>query len=313
MIARLGMWGSAMLLAGCATQWTGLSSDNASPAGPLDGLPVRFQQSGLEVSGMLLRTITVDSLVPGDILLSSSPQATSSVIRLGTFSTVSHSALYVGDGRLVEAVGGGIRVRPLGLSLVEGDTIVAYRVPELTATHRDHLVSFALSKVGQPYNHLGIVMHAPLSLERRLCELPGIPGTVREACLRTFAAVQLAPGAMDTRDSYFCSQLVMASYRAAGWPLSEAPNDAIAPVDLLHMREGDVPSYATSRPLAYVGRLIAQGADIPETPSPVGTDPVQSADSRQRSPRQFDVTRPHDQGRPQGDETEDRAHGLPDA
>ncbi len=246
---------SGLALSGCATQWGSHPDDLNLGAALGSGVPMRFQQMSLEVAGVDVRPLEIESLRVGDILLSAAQSLNSSAIRLATFSQVSHSAVYIGDGNVVEAVGSGVRVYPVRQALSEGDIIVAYRHPGLDDDMRLKLQAFAMAQVGQPYNHLGIAMHAPFSLERRLCELPGVPGVVRNACMRSFSAIQMAPNELDARNSFFCSQLVLASYRAAGLPLTGAADDALSPADLLHMREGDVPSFRVTRKLAYVGRL----------------------------------------------------------
>jgi uncharacterized protein YycO len=50
-------------------------------------------------------------------------------IRLGTFSPVSHAVLYLGDGQIAEAVGTGVRARPLAEVVDEEQMVVAFRVP----------------------------------------------------------------------------------------------------------------------------------------------------------------------------------------
>ncbi len=253
MLAGAGL--AAFALGGCATQWGSHPDDLNVAATRGSPLPVRFQQMSLEVAGVAARPLDVEALQVGDILLSATPSFNSSAIRLATLSQVSHSAVYVGDGNVVEAVGSGVRVYPLHQALDDGDIIVAYRHPGLDDGMRLKLRAFAMAQVGQPYNHIGIAMQAPFSLERRLCELPGVPGVVRNACMRSFSTIQMAPNELDARNSFFCSQLVLASYRAAGLPLTGAADDAVSPAVLLHMREGDVPSFQVTRKLAYVGRL----------------------------------------------------------
>jgi hypothetical protein len=68
------------------------------------------------------------------------------------------------------------------------------------------------------------------------------------------AAIQL--GAIKN-DRFFCSQFVLEAYRHAKLPLTTADPRLISPADLLHMREGDVPSVRTEQSLQYVGHLKA--------------------------------------------------------
>ncbi|MCY1505327.1 hypothetical protein D9M68_395370 [compost metagenome] len=89
-------------------------------------------------------------------------------------------------------------------------------------------------------------------LNRRLCELPLIPSAVSSYCITGMAMVQLGAS---RNDQFFCSQFVLEAYRQAGAPITDADPRWVSPADLLHMREGDVPSIAATQPLRYVGHL----------------------------------------------------------
>lgn len=234
--------------AGCAT------SINVQPAAA-DGttaLPkLHFQNIGLNPRNGG-RLVELHALRPGDILLSAANGITSAGIRLLTLAPVSHASLYIGDGHVVEAVGKGVRKRTIEEVLGEEDVVVAFRHPHSQTTHHEKLRAFALEKVGRPYDHVGIVLQAPFALERRLCELPLLPDAARNACLQGIAAIQL--GTYDN-DRFFCSQLVLESYKQAGLPITDANPRWISPADILHMREGDVPSIKIHQALSYVGHL----------------------------------------------------------
>lgn len=70
--------------------------------------------------------------------------------------------------------------------------------------------------------------------------------------LRGFAMVQLGAS---RNDQFFCSQFVLEAYNQAGLPVTTADPRWVSPADLLHMREGDVPSIPATQPLRYVGHL----------------------------------------------------------
>ena len=67
-----------------------------------------------------------------------------------------------------------------------------------------------------------------------------------------FAMVQLGGS---RNDQFFCSQFVLEAYNQAGLPVTTADPRWVSPADLLHMREGDVPSIPSTQPLRYVGHL----------------------------------------------------------
>ena len=48
---------------------------------------------------------------------------------------------------------------------------------------------------------------------------------------------------------------MLEAYRHAGVPLADADPTILTPADILHMREGDVPSFRIATPLHYVGHL----------------------------------------------------------
>ena len=194
-------------------------------------------------------------LQTGDILLSAASGINSAGIRAITLSPVSHAALYVGKGQIIEAVGEGIRQRSVQDFITEEATIVAFRHPKLDGVQAALIQKFSEKHVGTKYNTAGIVLQAPFTLERKLCELPILPAALRDACIRGVAAIQLGPV---PNDQFFCSQFVLEAYKAAGLPLTDADPRLVSPGDLLHMRQGDVPSIKIHQALQYVGHLKMQ-------------------------------------------------------
>ncbi|MDQ7745228.1 hypothetical protein [Hydrogenophaga pseudoflava] len=170
-----------------------------------------------------------------------------------------------GDGQFAEAVGAGVRLRSTQEYMDGESTIVAFRHPGVGDEHVAALNAFAQQHAGKKYNTAGIVLQAPFSIGRQYCELPLIPGLVRDYCIRGLAAIQL--GAI-RNDRFFCSQFVLEAYRHARLPLTTADPRLISPADLLHMREGDVPSVRTEQTLQYVGHL--KTAPMPSDEMAVG-------------------------------------------
>ena len=240
----------------CAVLWLTACATRIAP-GPGQTSP------GLQVQDRLMltpanggqRAVTAD-LRPGDLLLSSTNGVTSLGIRVLTLAPVSHAALYVGDDQVVEAVGAGVRLRSTDEFLSSEDTVVAFRHPELSDAQARAVRTFALAQVGKKYNSMGIVLQAPFTLQRQVCELPVVPGLARDFCIRGLAAIQLGAA---RNDRFFCSQLVLHAYQQAALPLTTADPLLVSPADLLHMREGDVPSVRTEQALQYVGHLKSYG------------------------------------------------------
>jgi cell wall-associated NlpC family hydrolase len=257
---RLALAAAAALIAGCATQVAPAPATDALLPLPT-GLPhVSFQNPALEPTNGG-RFVPAAELLPGDILLTAANGLTSIGIRLATLAPVSHAALYAGDGDVVEAVGEGVRRRSLDEVLAEESVVVAFRHPALDAQAAARVRSFALDKVGTRYSHVGVMLHAPFSLQRRLCELPLVPSGVRDFCVRGVARIQLGAS---SNERFFCSQLVMEAYRQAGVPITTADPRWVSPADILHMREGDVPSISVVQPLTYLGHLkyVAPAAQV---------------------------------------------------
>lgn len=256
-VRRSVVLGALAWLSGCATR---LHISPAKAVGGVDvpALALTFQDKSISPrnGGNLVET---GALRAGDILLSASSGVVSLAIRALTLAPVSHASIYIGEQDLVEAVGSGVRRRAMLDALAEESVVVAFRHPRLEATHAETIRAFALAQVGRPYNHVGVVLQAPFSVERRVCELPLVPELVRDACIRGFALVQLGAA---SNDRFFCSQFVLEAYRRAGLPMTSADPRLVSPADLLHMRAGDVPSVRSTQTLEYVGHLKYAPFDV---------------------------------------------------
>ena len=232
-----------VLLTSCATDM-GIDKNNGLPT-----LDIQSRFLNPSNGGQL---IGKEAIQPGDILLSSANSLSSIGIRVLSVSPVSHASIYLGDAQVAEAVTSGIRVRSIDEFIAEEASIVAFRHPGIQSANLPPMRSFVDQHVGQKYNFMGIVLQAPFTLERRLCELPLVPGLVRDFCVRGVAAVQLGLG---SQDKFFCSQFVLQAFNQAGLPLTDADPRLFAPTDLLNMREGDVSSVKIKQTLQYVGHL----------------------------------------------------------
>jgi uncharacterized protein YycO len=238
----------ALLLGACATR-VHQEPTSENPAAVRSKLA--FQKLALDPrnGGQLVEAA---SLRPGDIILSATNGITSAGIRVLTLAPVSHAAVYIGNNQVAEAVGHGVVLRSMADVLAEESVVVAFRHPGLEAEQGERIREFANANLGNKYNHVGVVLLAPFSLSRRSCELPLVPEAVRDFCLRGIATIQL--GTRDN-DRFFCSQFVLEAYQHAGLPITDANPRWISPADILHMREGDVPSMRIRQPLTYVGHL----------------------------------------------------------
>ena len=251
--------GLVILLQGCATQvdLKPLSASEGLDSPPMrQVLQVRKPSLTLDDGQVLARQ---EDLRQGDIILTSGPSLTAASIQLLTLAPVSHAAVYIGNGEVVEAVVSGVRVRRIEELLASEVAVVALRYPDLSEQQAAEIRAYALRQVGAPFNLMGLMLHMPLSIQRAACELPLAPLGARDACIRTVGSIQqLSPRS----SQFFCSQLVLQAYRHAGVPITSADSRIVSPADILHMREGDVPSIRGSRKLAHVGLL--KRAPLPE-------------------------------------------------
>jgi len=243
------------LLQGCATQLAVRSGTAAQDRGNLSQTPVLLFQSNAIAPAHGDAALDPEALQPGDILLTSVPTLVSASIRLMTLAPVSHAAVYVGYGQVVEAVRSGVRVRSIEETLKEESVVLVLRHPELTAAQAARIREYAVRKSGAGFNFVGVTLNIPVSVGRKVCELPVVPAAIRDVCLRSMGAIHLVT---PSETQLFCSQLVTQAYQHAELPITDADPRLISPADLLHMREGDVSSLRIRTQLRYIGYLKYQ-------------------------------------------------------
>jgi hypothetical protein len=199
--------------------------------------------------------VVAEDLRPGDILLTSARTFRSSAIRVMTLAPVSHAALYIGDGRIAEAVAPDVRIRTLDELLDDEVVVMAFRHPDLTAKHAKSIHRYALERAGGSFNFFGVAMHAPYGITRRACELPLMPELLRDVCIRGVGGIFHL---VTSKEQMFCSQFVLEAYQHAGLSITDVDPRLLSPADILHMREGDVSSVKIHRTLRQVGYLKFQ-------------------------------------------------------
>lgn len=240
------------LLQGCATQLAFRpATEPQNPETPSAVRVLQFQRNSI-VPADPDAFLAPAALQRGDILLSSMPGFAAVGIKVMTFAPVSHVAVYIGGGQVVEAVRSGVRVRTIDEVLTEETWVLALRYPDLSPEQADRIRDYALEKSGAGFNFAGVTLNIPLSITRRVCELPLVPSAVRDACIRSMGLIHQVTA---SENQVFCSQLVLQAYRHAGVPITDADSRLISPADILHMREGDVSSVRIHKLLRYVGHM----------------------------------------------------------
>jgi uncharacterized protein YycO len=242
----------AALLQGCATHLSfrpeTVSRDGETPA---EAAVLKFQRSSIE-PGSEEALLHPEDLRPGDILLTHASSLRAAGIQLFTLAPVSHAALYIGEGRIAEAVMPSVRTRSIDDVLKEEEVVVVLRHSDLTEEQARLITEYALNKSGTGFSFLGVTLQFPFSIARRACEVPLMPSAVRDACMRSLGVVSQVAA---SERQLFCSQLVLQAYRHAGVTITSADPRLVSPADILHMREGDVSSFSIRKQLRYVGLL----------------------------------------------------------
>jgi uncharacterized protein YycO len=190
--------------------------------------------------------IDTSALEIGDIILSTTDAASSGFIRFGTGSQVSHAMLFVGQGgQVIEAMGSGVRMMPLADAIAHATLAVAFRSPSLTDDQKGQIADAAAGFIGLPYNKVGIVRQVAFQIHSRVCSL--LPDDAQERCRNFVGQFDLGTS---NNSQFFCSEMVLAAFQAAGCPLTTTPPVWSSPEDLaqLFFRRGA---------LAYVGHLKA--------------------------------------------------------
>ncbi|WP_169741226.1 papain-like cysteine protease family protein [Andreprevotia chitinilytica] len=203
------------------------------------------------------QSIGVAALQAGDIIVSTTDHATSYLIRGGSISAVSHAMLYIGDGKVVEAVGQGVIEHPLADAISDAILAVAFRYPNLDDMHRQAVVSYARSQVGLPYNYAGAA-YAGYRIWNPITRIGEWIGQ----------RLSVAP---ENAGSFYCSQLVLEAYARAGVALTTEAPDVSTPGDIVQL---------THSVLSYVGHLVASDSSF--ALALATTDPIQPSPYRRR-------------------------------
>lgn len=224
-----------------------------SPAGVAAAQAIPTRASALEAymlsseipldPGVGGRSIGVSALAIGDLIVSTTREVPSRLIRFGTQAPVSHAILYVGDGLVVEAISEGVVLRPVEQAVAGSYLVVAFRHPGLTPEQALRVRDYAGQQIGKQFNYEGIVRQAGFQLDKKVF-CGGKTGEEHDRCVRWVGRVNLGTA---TNDRFFCSELVLKAYETAGVPLTTTPPNYSSP--------GDLPELQQNGMLAYVGHL----------------------------------------------------------
>lgn len=185
------------------------------------------------------RSIAESALQPGDILVSTTRDRVSGLIRGVTDSQVSHAAIVLKNGQVAESLGSGVGVKSITEALSDDVLAVALRpIPNLTSTQVDQLDAWVRTQTGVPYNFVGVGGQGLFRLTAGACDHLGV---ARGACEAARQRVVLSTAG---DNSWFCSELVFAAFQRIGHVLGSQPAASQAPSDIATLMGGR---------LAYVG------------------------------------------------------------
>jgi hypothetical protein len=174
--------------------------------------------------------LDAEKLSPGDIILSTSFEKSSLLIRLLDCSPYSHAALYIGDNQYAEAVGLGIRVRSISTILQKRIKVIRLKNSENNETLK---IANKAVDCANKYLHL--------------------PYWIKGVLLIKFLRVN-----NDSQRNYFCSHFVAQCYYDAGIRFAgNCKPEKISPKDLAESCVFyDISEYAVKRATSIPKHLV---------------------------------------------------------
>lgn len=177
---------------------------------------------------MAMNVITLGQLQKADVILSTTGESVSKVVRGATDSRFSHARLYKGGQYIIEAIEPVVREEKL-FTVLRGDLYAAvYRVDNLTLHQQNNIIAYAVKQRGKGYDLSGAIGSSAAGI----------------------AAVGILPtisNLVSPESDFYCSELIALAYKSAGVKL-ERFSSLTTPKDLTNNDK-----------LKYVGHLKVQG------------------------------------------------------
>ncbi len=180
-----------------------------------------------------LPLLSVDELKPGDIILRCSSALSSQMTELMIWSRYTHSALYLGNGMIIDATWQyGVKTRGLADLVREANGRVGVlRLPGLTSDQAQAVVAAAQAKESAQYNFEAVRVLGAQKLEALAPISQQSLGDMIDILGR---AEQLPRGATGT-GAYACSELIAFAFKAIGIYLSHA--SGFTPGDMMRLSQ----------------------------------------------------------------------------
>lgn len=176
--------------------------------------------------------LSVNKLKPGDIILRCSSALSSQMTELMIWSRYTHSALYIGNGMIIDSTWQyGVKIRSLADLLNQSNRVGVLRMQGLTSDQANKVILAAQSKESSEYNFEAVKMLGVQKLDaltnifwQYLGHMIGILGR----------AEYLPPNATDS-GKYACSELIVFAFKAVNITLSHA--NGFTPGDMIRLSQ----------------------------------------------------------------------------
>jgi uncharacterized protein YycO len=179
-----------------------------------------------------LQFLAVNELKPGDILLRCSSALASQMTEVMIWSRYTHSALYIGDGMIIDSTWeGGVKIRSLADFLDESSRVGVLRLPGLTSDQAEQVVEAAKSKAASAYNFEGVKALGAQKLDA----LTGLPQQSLGNLLGILGKAEQLPAGATDNGKYACSELIASAFKAINIPLSQA--SGFTPGDMIRLSQ----------------------------------------------------------------------------
>lgn len=153
-------------------------------------------------------------LQSGDIILTQTDGLIADGIEWFSGGDVSHSALYVGNGKVIEALIEGVRLKNISRYYKDNYTITVRRIPNLTEEQANKMKEYAYSRINKKYDKKQFITLAFYFILDKL-------GIKHERIV------------WDSNDQDICSELCNDAAKFAGRKISNQKDSVITPQDLL--------------------------------------------------------------------------------
>lgn len=159
--------------------------------------------------------LTSGDLRPADILLSTGEAVASFFIRGATVSRFSHSALYIGEGQIVEAIGPGVGLKSLREAISDDTLVSVYRHVRITSAQAEQVVRYVSAQKDKLYDWSGAVGGGVTSesgfvMSLFLSPIVTVGGLAADLYNRA-----------NPEASFYCSELVALAFEKARLPLCD--------------------------------------------------------------------------------------------